>query len=335
LIEVLVVVAIIALLIAILLPVLGNAREQARAAACGSNLKQGLQGTIINNLESGMRRERVSTNYGWAVYALKTTKGETGVFTCPNDPDPKPIPAVITTVDPTNPAGALYSTTTADGIYNRYHRQAGYWQVDIQNQTNDTLFGGDANNPNDQDLVLEYAPEKAAKSATVKVAVLESAVDFSVMNYKGRTIWASAAASIGQQATLPILWMSYGANASAGLRSVRGNPVLLLEAGKPGIFPVKLGNFYPADTALGRGLRFRHGGRISDPVATGYDYTWPSPPSYVSGTSKADPRYLPRDRMNAGFLDGHVERMNYRKLMSNPNSALWLGMGNGTDKSFD
>src|SRR5690554_4373938 len=52
LIEVLVVVAIIALLVAILLPSLARAREQARGAACLSNLQQqgvGFSGYSVDN----------------------------------------------------------------------------------------------------------------------------------------------------------------------------------------------------------------------------------------------------------------------------------------------
>ena len=95
LIELLVVVAIIALLLAILLPSLHQARQQARAAVCASNMKQVLNGVITHMIDRGMRRERVSTNYGWAVPSYRVNAGETEIFTCPNDPDPRPIAGPI------------------------------------------------------------------------------------------------------------------------------------------------------------------------------------------------------------------------------------------------
>ena len=95
LIEVLVVVAIIALLVAILLPSLKRAREQARFALCGSNIKQCLTGIEMHRTEIGMGKERVSTNYGWAVDSLRQNSYQTEIFTCPNDVDPKPIPSQL------------------------------------------------------------------------------------------------------------------------------------------------------------------------------------------------------------------------------------------------
>ena len=77
LIEVLVVVAIIALLVAILLPSLARAREEARATACGSNMKQALNGMFLAKAETHMRKEDWSTNFGWAVRSLKQNSGQT------------------------------------------------------------------------------------------------------------------------------------------------------------------------------------------------------------------------------------------------------------------
>jgi prepilin-type N-terminal cleavage/methylation domain-containing protein/prepilin-type processing-associated H-X9-DG protein len=325
LIEVLVVVAIIALLMAVLLPSLQNAREQARAAVCASRMKECLNGALMQLLEAQMRRERVTTNFGWGVFTLRMVKGQTEIFTCPNDPDPKPIPAVqVRILDGSG-------TTSADGVFNRYRRQGGgVWQVDVQDKIEHDEFGFDANNPNDIDLLLEFRVEKGVRSAEVTLRQKESALDFQVLDYRGRSIWSPASASVGQTAALPILWMSYGANAAAGLKNVKGNPVLLLEAGKPGIFPIRLGG-YPADDPLAKPLRFRHGGRDNNPDLRGADYT--APGSYVSGVFP-DRHYQPRERMNAGFMDGHVQRMHHRALLVNPNSALWRGTGRGTEFSF-
>ena len=95
LIEVLVVVAIIALLIAILLPSLQRARAASRATVCGSNIKVAVQGINVAMTESSMRRQQWSTNFGWATHSLRQNKGVLELYTCPDDPDPRMIPALL------------------------------------------------------------------------------------------------------------------------------------------------------------------------------------------------------------------------------------------------
>ncbi len=324
LIELLVVVAIIALLVAILLPALKRAREQARAAVCASNMKQALGGALIHNLEKGMRKERVSTNYGWAVPALRVNAGQTEIFTCPNDPQPRPIPAVWVEITPNR------GTTSGDAIYNRVkHTGGNVWQLDVQDSIDADHFGFDAYNTNDFDLLLEYEVTKGATSGPVRVANKESALGFNVLNHKGQRVWTGISGPT-DYVTMPILWLSYGANASAGLKSVKGNPALILEAGKPGIFPEQLGS-YPDDDPLGKALRFRHGDRTSDPDLRGADYT---KNNHVIGEFRPF-GYEPYTRMNVGFYDGHVERVHYKAMISNPLSTFWLGTGRRSDRTYE
>ncbi|HSW44021.1 MAG TPA: prepilin-type N-terminal cleavage/methylation domain-containing protein, partial [Phycisphaerae bacterium] len=80
LIELLVAVSIIALLVAILIPALQAARNQVQAAHCANNMRQGVNGAIVQLLEAGMRKERWSTNYGWAVQSLRINKCQTEIF---------------------------------------------------------------------------------------------------------------------------------------------------------------------------------------------------------------------------------------------------------------
>jgi prepilin-type processing-associated H-X9-DG protein len=143
--------------------------------------------------------------------------------------------------------------------------------------------------------------------------------------------------------------MSYGANASAGLPSTRGNPILITEAAKLGIFPENMDDAssvadldYPRDH-LGWALRFRHGGNANAKHRArlkGCDYTKGSlggrPPKTGIGLPDVfeDAAYQPKSRLNAGFLDGHVERLGYWEVMHiddtpqlrpMPKKVLWFG----------
>lgn len=337
LIEVLVVVAIIALLVAILLPALSSARAAARASVCGSNVSQILRAAISDQVEKQMRKERFTVNFGWAVPAMKTTRGETEIYTCPDDPDPKPMPAFQAVIDPLNKDSANHCTTSSDGVFNRVLRNRGpngAWGLDIQDVVNAYGFGGDAGgNPNDIDLMLGYQAAKGMKTANVNLLQKESALDFGVSDWKGRTIWRTSGQMSGT-VSMPLMWMSYGANARAGLRNTKGNPAFIVESAKLGIFPVALvGNStYPATKLIAAGtpLRFRHGNGNNDPALKGGDYNGTNP---VAGVIP-DQNYTPRDRMNVGFVDGHVERPLYPTFRS-PTSQFWLGTGRGSELRYD
>ncbi|GMV98245.1 MAG: hypothetical protein AMXMBFR83_25970 [Phycisphaerae bacterium] len=340
LIEILVVVAIIALLIAILLPSLANARSSARAAVCGSNVSQILRAAISDQTERQMRKERFSVNFGWAVPAMKMTKGETGIYNCPDDPDPKPVPAFQAVIAPGDPTNQNHCTTYSDGVFNRVKKSInanGDWGLDVQDVVNLRGAGGDAGgNPNDIDLLLSYRAQKGMKSTNVKLEQKESGLDFGVNDWRGKTIWYNSSQMSGM-VTMPLMWLSYGANAKAGQRNTKGTTAFVLETGKLGIFPVAAVDGsgaarYPATKLIrtGSALRFRHGQKSNDPNLQGFDYTGSDP---VNGRG-IDQNYQPKDRMNVGFTDGHVERVFYTR-MANPLSSFWLGVGKGTDTSYD
>ena len=126
------------------------------------------------------------------------------------------------------------------------------------------------------------------------------------------------------------MWMSYGANASAGLRNAKGSMALLIEAGKPGIFPQKLGE-YPRDDPLGAGLRFNHGERGTDPRLAGKDFAVQG--HHVRSSAPAL-NYQAHQRIHIGFTDGHAERFHFEQVLRR-DSAMWLGTGRGSDDVFD
>jgi prepilin-type N-terminal cleavage/methylation domain-containing protein/prepilin-type processing-associated H-X9-DG protein len=315
LIEVLVVVAIIALLVAILLPSLNEARNQAQAAVCGSNMKQAITGIFLQKAETAMRNETWSTNFGWAVQSLRQNKGATKLFSCPSDVNPLPTAAVL---DVLYDGSRLSGTTSGDGVFNRIVRDdnAG-WMTDIQDKTEiDSVMSTDAYTDPAGDLLIKYSPEKDQHYVQASIMKSDASWRHDILSYQGKTIALNVSGAV--QATIPVLWSSFGANASAGLKGSKGNPLLLAETGKPGIFPESFGN-YPSDH-LGWALRFRHGKKAYKPQLKGASWSTPplGTPPPASGASlggKEDTSYQPRDRLNAGFIDGHVERMGYWQLM--------------------
>jgi prepilin-type N-terminal cleavage/methylation domain-containing protein/prepilin-type processing-associated H-X9-DG protein len=331
LIEVLVVVAIIALLVAILLPSLKRARESSRTAICAANMKQALGGSLINNLEKGMR-ERVSTNFGWAVPSFRVNAREPGIFTCPSDPEPWPVPALWVQI-----FGGQNELTSGDSVFNRAWSEGHTHQLDVQDQIGGTSYGGDAGpNPSDIDLLMEFEAMEGAQTTPVTVAKKESAYNYRVMDYRMRTVWPLVTGPISTPVNFPLLWMSYGANASAGLKNVKGNPALIVEAPKPGIFPEDFGP-YPADD-LKKALRLRHGGKA--PTNTGLG-NWNYKTNKVTGSPGAE-GYEPRTGANVGFYDGHVERVHYTRMVelaydaeNNLASYFWVGRRRVAQPGFD
>ncbi len=333
LIEVLVVVAIIALLVAILLPSLHRAREEAKATACANNMRQGTQGVITVLLETGMRKERWNTNFGWATQSLKVNKGQADIFSCPSDPAPRPMPAVICKLN-----GGDRGTTAGDGIFNRTLRQGNdLWRTDIQDDVDADRFGGDAYNDHEgHDLLVEYQAVPGQRTTQAKVLDRAGGIRFDVYSYKGGSIWIDAAGGMGPS-PVPLLWLSYSPNASAGLATVKGTPALLVEAAKPGVFAETLGGFKQDN--LPWPLRFRHGGRANDGLLRGCDYTidpqYPDPARRLS-RSRVDLQYEPREKMNVSYIDGHLERLAHWQMFDlsttptpAPVARVWFGNRRG------
>jgi prepilin-type N-terminal cleavage/methylation domain-containing protein/prepilin-type processing-associated H-X9-DG protein len=348
LIEVLVTVGIIALLVAILLPALRQARSIAQAAKCGANIKQGISGSLMHLFETGMRRERWSTNFGWATQSLRVNKASTEIFTCPSDENPTPVPAVLDK-QYDGPAGKYRGEAGADGIFSRTIRLGGgLWQTDIEDQLDEANFGGDAYNDPDGDVIVKYrVNSKGQKTAMASANKTSAAWRHDIYTYKGAVLWPDVGAATPEK-SVPIMWMSFGANANAGLTKTKGPVILVAEAGKLGLFPEDL-NGYPADH-LGRAMRFRHGSRVVHPGLVGADYVnrpLSNPPAATGplSASQIDKMYEPRMRANCGFMDGHVALLSYFELFtlnpSNPTGVrpvprgqLWFGLGNSKTKTF-
>ena len=129
--------------------------------------------------------------------------------------------------------------------------------------------------------------------------------------------------------------MSYGANAAAGLKSTKGNPLLIAETYKPGIFPESYANKGShgggvSNDDLRKTLRFRHGPKLNR-------------------KGIGDGSYVVRQTMTGAFLDSHAERMNFNRVVDpdlnkpqvGTNGSLlwrrdvWLGIRRSGDFTFD
>lgn len=347
LIEVLVVVAIIALLVAILMPSLAKARDAARASVCATNIREAIKGINMTMAETHMRREQWSTNFGWATQSLKQNKGQTSIFSCPSDPDPRPVGAVFCKLY----AGSSYrGTTSGDAIFNHLRRVVGgsgnRWQLDIQDQVDSNMFGGDAATDKN-DMLLEYDARPGQKWTVATNVDNSRAWRYQVLSYDGKMLYAEQLGSGGDPASgwsmqLPLLWLSYGTNANAGLHNVKGMPALIVESAKLGLFPKDLGS-QPKDY-LPWALRFRHNGNASKKNLGGYDYTCQFALPVVTSAppvDQMDHKYKPQERMNVGFLDGHVERLAWWEMLTpsasgsveafQPKRNIWFGISNGID----
>lgn len=333
LLEVLVVVAIIALLVAILLPSLGEVRNQAQMVKCAAGLRQGVAGAILYQTEQRMRKERWSTNFGWAVASLRQSKGETDIFQCPADVNPTPIPALFDRQYADSGMASFHGEVGSDAIFNRVWDLGGsVYSLNYQDIVDQSGFGFDAETDTYDarvDITVSAPGQKFAPGVGTKPS---AAWTHMMYTFKGRKLGQDGFAST----TLPVMWMSYGANASAGLIGVRGSPILAIEAGKPGVFPETLGNFN-ADV-LPQAVRFRHGSRNSRSGFAGQEYMKVAPGTARSATvnlpaNRIDGNYIPRTRANAGFLDGHVEAIVWNRLFTDPaygypvrKQQPWIGL---------
>lgn len=354
LIEVLVVVAIIALLVAILLPSLQRARESTRNAICASNMKQILTGALTHVLEERKGTDRLSLNYSWAIPIFKKNMAETGIFTCANDVKPYPVPTLYDRYFPGGDATGI--RTGADSVFNKMTNPSGHeYRVDIQDRVERDLYGGGDAHTADIDLLLGFNAPPGAQSTDVTVVQVESGYRHTVLDLNGRTIWDPAEQGIGRSHRFPLLWMSYGINAASGLKGVKGTPALLLEAAKPGVFPIPLGPFpndhlaameMPGSTPAnpryyGTPLRFRHGSKTSDTRILPADYTT----AVGAVSTKIDPEAKRYTRTNVGFLDGHVEQLHFNSMIGDPptvvnrelqwHRSFWLGAGRYQFRGFD
>lgn len=211
LIEVLVVVAIIALLIAILLPSLRAARNQARGAACGSNMRTVTTAGSMWMMQE--KKERVPAHRGWVPHVLKIVKGQTDVFRCPADLNPKPLAALM--VSQHRP-GFTYPTLSTDSGYFRRRRNQddqGYHVLEMETEAD--VAGGDADF---DDAFIHFRPIGTNLAETyARKGGTGRRLDLHDMH--GRVLATDF--STTPPFKLPLIYGSFGMNLSAALPGMK------------------------------------------------------------------------------------------------------------------
>jgi prepilin-type N-terminal cleavage/methylation domain-containing protein/prepilin-type processing-associated H-X9-DG protein len=290
LVELLVVVAIIALLISILLPALRNARESARAAVCAHNVRQLTTAGVM--WMSEVDRTRAPAHLGWSAFALRNMSGYAEPFRCPSDENPRPIPAVTIAQDgPPGSAGRTewvkYPTVCLDGGYfwrpDRARPGAPYiafMETDVEKRAggdkdfNDAQFAFRVGSPG-----TETGKLFGVLGSTGRILTLRS--------WEGNTLHKIGR---GYSTRVPptrvrILWGSYGMNLSAALPGANPYQLLYLD-------------YHDWSAVLEPELHVKppdgNGWRDDDPM------------------KMAALRH--NGRVNAGFLDTHVERLHKASL---------------------
>lgn len=309
LIELLVVVAIIALLIAILLPSLAKARDQARAVVCGANLKECLSAQLMWAHERS--RDRMPSNFGWAVSVLSVVKGDTGVFRCPADNDPHPVPAFFDHFfDSDGRPRGIASLDSAFSQWPEGPTMPGYvWSVDLQDQLDGTLLADDRYMSGEIDVVFNFGAPPGARQTRVEIGATTVAWRHTITSYDGKLYLQNASGATGQTFDTTLIWGSYGMNASAGIRNQRMTPArlaLLAETRKWSLVPENLPPL--SDKGLKREV-------IIDRFNVGKNKLEPG----VVRTPHAS-----KNKSNIGFFDGHVERLD--KNVIDPARKSYNGM---------
>lgn len=251
LIELLVVVGIIAALVAVLLPALGRTRDAARAAMCGANIRQLGQTSHMWLMDNtGRQGERHPASAGWVPFVLKVAGGDTKLFRCPSDTDPRPIPAVYISQRPRADQVSRYRNDpfpnlSADGGLQKRvwdtSRSRQSWSVRLETEALVAMGEGTSNGQGGvgkgerswDDAYINWVPNgPMSANGTAWAGKTGTSRVLSLLRYDGKTLQPPDMAST-PPFTVPMVWTSYAMNLSATVKGSTPQQMLLLEYRDP------------------------------------------------------------------------------------------------------